>query len=413
MEDTHVAYNLLKNCFGTYRLSYLLRLLPQSIIKPGCIKFDHLMLRCMQALIDGSITPETWSELQLPVHPAEKNPASFGAGLHSATTMAPCAYLASLFASLGRSTPVFGTLPMNAAPHDADLHAGFEAWKSTWHNHEACSKLGPLNSWCPSNPPSQRSLTAAAHKGIQSSLPPGDLRTVSFRKCLTIPGAKDWLNCMPSPAFQSWIPPREFCTWFKYYCHIPLYNPSQQCGRPTCSETVDTYGHHALICAHVRSRINRHDSLVSTIAKRLSEAARAPVVEPRDNGSIHRSRPDIATMASDGRRIHLDITIVHPLTASRLPTTASTPSSCLHTATLEKRRQHRHAITAGNRLIPIAVHTLGGWHTDTWNFICGTADSRALQLNSRRPLSRFRCRSHFAATLITRNAACLLAAIAA
>lgn len=83
------------------------------------------------------------------------------------------------------------------------------------------------NSWCPSNPLLQCTLTEAAQTGIQSSLPPGDLCTISFRKFLTIPGAKDWLNCMPIPEFHSWIPPGEFCTWLKFYCRIPMYNPSQ------------------------------------------------------------------------------------------------------------------------------------------------------------------------------------------
>lgn len=97
---------------------------------------------------------------------------------------------------------------------------------------------------------------------------------------------------------------------------------------------MDIHTKHPLIYRHRNSRTFRNDSLVRTIAQHLSEAARASIVEPRDIDSGHHSKTEIKTTASDGRRTYLYITVVHPFTASHLPTTEPTASSCFHTAFL-------------------------------------------------------------------------------
>lgn len=59
----------------------------------------------------------------------------------------------------------------------------------------------------------------------------------------------------------------------------------------------------------------------------------------------------------------------------------------LHPAALLKRRKHHNAISAGDQRIPMAIQTTWRWHSDAWNLIRDTADSRAIRLKARRSLS--------------------------
>lgn len=185
----------------------------------------------MQKIIDGNITSSTWTELQLLVKTNSQSSISFGAGLQSAATIAICEFLSPLFASSGRTQRVFASLQMEPSPQQQTLTKAFETCRSLCHHYEICTKLGGLNAWDPLRTPSQRSLLAATHADIQHTPLLGDLRTIPFRKCLAIPAAKDWLNCLPSTEFKSWIPRASFV-------HSLNLFPSSLC--PTACNNVDT-----------------------------------------------------------------------------------------------------------------------------------------------------------------------------
>ena len=80
-----------------------------------------------------------------------------------------------------------------------------------------------------------------------------------------------------------------------------------------------------------------------------------------------------------GKDVALDITVISPLQKSLIKSAATHPGSALDTAYERKMRSHHAACQANNVLfIPLAIETLGGWHSESANTIKRIQKSVAL-----------------------------------
>lgn len=78
LEDSHVAFYLLRSCFGSCRLTYLLRCVPTESSLKAAQLYDIMIERSLRGILGGVLSPNVFRELQLPV----KAPGpSFGVGL--------------------------------------------------------------------------------------------------------------------------------------------------------------------------------------------------------------------------------------------------------------------------------------------------------------------------------------------
>ncbi len=257
--DAHTSFTLLRVCLGVCRVNYLLRKTPPQPIARSAQNFDNALESIIRHLAGRILSTQIFRELQLPVRIHDTAHPHLGAGITSAVTIAPAAFLASWCASANAanclllreySTHQSVRLMAPINPHARDTHALFctnariepapapatapppqdlpahdPAANDTTpqpphqqHDHNLSTLQHLVNS---SEAVSQTALTAVIHKAQISRLPTADSRTQAFRACRTLPAAKEWLKCSPTPGLHTHIPDPTFRHWFGSYCRAP------------------------------------------------------------------------------------------------------------------------------------------------------------------------------------------------
>ena len=251
---------------------YLLRTVPTALVLDAATLFDDLLQNCLRDMVGGSLSPDVFRKLQLPLNATTP---CFGIGLTSAKYTASSAFLASL--GLVRSLHAFMLQATTPAGETGEKHA-----LNSYNDWRARSEPGrdylmgsyfvlelPITTrafeTCAGRNAAATTHWRRAHKSLRSSL--------------RVLGAKGWLKAQPSPGLETHIQHRDFRLWFKFYCRIALFNGNETCPRKGCHAVLDQYGDHLLHCPngmHHSStpRIWRHNSQVRLLGSALRKAAR-------------------------------------------------------------------------------------------------------------------------------------------
>ena len=242
-----------------------------------------------------------------------------------------------------------------------------------------------------------------------------DERTRAFRSLLTLPGTKDWLGCAPAPGLGTYIRPRDFRVWLKFWCRLPLFKNGQRCHRHGCRACVDPFGDHLLACTHPVSRGNtpmswRHDALVRLATAELSRAKRRPVPEYRDAAS-GRSRPDIRCLGVAGGTDFLELTITHPLGSAQSRKLATrSPGAVLKSIETVKREQHKEALqqaSSSTHLVVFAMTSMGGYSPEMRQYLKDLYRDRAPDEGNSAAWETLAGFQRFAVRLLQGNVMCL------
>lgn len=221
----------------------------------------------MRYVVGGVLHPDTFKELQLPLKIANDSFPHRGTGRTSAVFIASAACLASFAAAF--------TKVDTRIDHEGSVaHTRLLAHTST-HSRSAYDKLRFRTTATPDTPPlqqilscggagaTQRALSSLIHDHIARTQSTPDRRTRIMRESVNLPGAKDWLRSLPSPGLQTYIANSSFRTWFGYYSQSPRPT-STICHRCGCTQTLDTYGDHLLVCHLRQNNTSRHQLVVMT-----------------------------------------------------------------------------------------------------------------------------------------------------
>jgi len=364
MDDMHVAFFLLRTCFGSCRIAYTLRAVPPSVSKIGAKLFDDLLALTLRRLLGGALPSESFAELQLPV-----NTPTFGVGLTSAELTAPAAY----FLSITKTIDVVNDM--------LDPNLRFELEEDN-HAVDALSLLSHLKTFgehltwkdfdekdTSVNTLSQREVVKMLHQEVIEKMDKGSERDQAMRSMLRVKGSKDWLRCAPSPGLGTYIADRDFRAWFKYWCRLPLFGKNEVCPREKCGKMMDVYGDHLLSCGHSCGPGNvphrwRHDSLLRSMAGNLKIAGRLPELEKKHKDAAN-SRPDLKCLGEEGSTDYFELTFVNPLSHAQVRKAAiKDPFTIIRQMDKNKCVQHSGLLadaTIGSQLIVIVITTLGGW----------------------------------------------------
>lgn len=300
LEETQIAFSLLRACAGASKMVYKLRTTPSGSTVKSWSQFDNHTTTTLRTIIGGILPEETMRVLSLPL---KTEAPSFGAGLTRCTVISFSAFLASnaLVEHILRQL-----IPNLPGQEDADVLHAHSIWgpktAEAWTIHQIFDDVK-----------TQRQLTACVHAQTLRELPTGDDRTRIFRSSLNLRGAKDWPKCQPSTRLGAFIRDRHFRMWLKYYCRVPLFIPDTVCPRKGCSAVIDTHGDHLIQCGYGFAfdscpRTRRHNAQVMLVVMALKKAARNPIVEPPAPGRP--SRPDIASLGTAGGSDFIDVTFV-------------------------------------------------------------------------------------------------------
>ena len=441
--DSHAAFTLARACFGSCRINYALRTTPPTSTKRGARRFDKAMKQFVNTIVGGGLEESAFAELQLPVTITDPTHPHCGAGLTSACSIAPAAYLASYAAASNTAQPLLIT---DFIADDARLLAPNINFAEVAYNH--LTNLVGRN-----NPQlltlrelidrgfntSQRDLTRLIHDTQATRLRTDCERTRIHRLAQNVPGAKDWLKAPPSPGIQTHIRDTAFRMWFGFYARA-LKSFGSQCIRHTCTSPLDLYGDHLLICnkgtaSSGSPRNRRHDRAVRLLSQLLRQAHRAPIIEPRNWSEIMTandsndtrtddteaepirrtttSRPDIRALGMSGGEDLIDVTFTHCLTEHAVRTL--TPRRLLELRYGQKLRQHEDLgrRMTGGRIIPIVFAVTGGWHPESRAYVQRLVSAVSVTGGIIQADDARHTMYRFAALNVESNARCLTAGLAA
>ena len=409
LPDAHVAFYLLRACFGSCRLAYTLRCVPPEASLRAAQRYDAALEDTLRRLIGGVLSSDVFRELQLPVKSPEP---SFGVGLLSAVSCASAAYISSRM-STGKLVHRLLARIVSCHPLD-DVH-----FEGAYRDYANRCIPGDVPSFCEvgsSRFESQKQMVARVHKAVFRSVDKGDQRTQLFRAQLAVPGAKDWLKCAPAPGLRTHIPDRDFRTWFKYWCRVPLFNPGDSCPRSGCNHVLDPYGDHLLGCVRGVAKGNapliwRHDALTRLLHSDLVVAKRRPILERRD-AVTGKSRPDIQCLGTTGGVDFIELSITNPLPghANTAKCLLDRPAQILENLVKEKAKQHADVVenAPNSTLVIVPLTTLGGWHKSARKYVKEVIKSSASRLMEEHHFASLTAFARYAARLVAANVHCLM-----
>ena len=352
LNDSHVEFTLLRSCLGIPKFSFCLRTCKPSDVATSYEAFDGLLRDSLNALLGTQVDDLHWMQASLPV-------SMGGLGLRNALPHAAGAYLVSL----AHSSPYLG---QSFRPPDEDIMQLLN------------TRVAPTSAFTfddlKAKP--QIQVTHAIDLRIQelTSALAASTRDKARLGCLSLSRAGDWLNALPSFAFNLHIPGPEFRVAVRYRLGIPVYHEDGQC--PAC----DTFGDHAIACGYQGERNSRHNILRDEIFNTAKAACLRPTKEERGIIDEDESRPaDVKIpMWIRGKDVAYDVTVSSPLSPSYVDKSARDASFTLNSSFEGKFKKHGDHCRSKNVVFcPLPVQTLGSWHPEAAAELKRVGDSLA------------------------------------
>jgi hypothetical protein len=352
---------LLRSCLGTCKVVFTARTMPPAAAEQALVTFDMLQTQVLQSIVTaggGGFGPLQQTLAGLPI-------AQGGLGVTKATSLLPCAYLASVTQTaplqdrlLGTSTAPLVPAALAAKAEYLALVSDFDAALFEDPDFVRSKVQARL-----SKPLSQRAYREVVDDPARSD------RDRAVLQSLTQPGASDWLLALPVPHLQQTMPPESFRCRLQYQLLIPIFQPGSQC--PCCLRELNVWGDHAVHCTSGGdvAIVGRHYSVRNGLDAVLTSARQRVTREPAFPTPVpgqERRRADLRLHAwEEGRDLYIDIVGSSPLTVANL--LHFVPGGAAARAAQDK--QTRYAVLLSRQQPPVAIQafafeTFGGLHAD-------------------------------------------------
>lgn len=244
--NAHVAYIILKNCFGIPKLTYLLRTNPVWQHQSFIFKIDNVIKNCLQSILNIKINEEQWQQASLPIKLG-------GLGIRKTEDIALPSFISSTYGARNLVSQILNT---NSTGESLIHH--FEDAINEWN------KLNPNN--IPKVLECQRNWDAINSKRIINNMiqnaPQEKARTLASQQ----PESGYWLNAIPSMNVGTFLNNNEL------RISMALRLGSEIC-RPhncICGERVKQDGRHGLSCTKSQGRFSRHHEINDITARATS-----------------------------------------------------------------------------------------------------------------------------------------------
>ncbi len=198
LQDAHCEQALLRSCFSFPKLSYLVRTVPPAQHTLLFERFDRGVRAAAEGIIGAPFSDTEWLQATLP------SGVMGGAGLRSAASHAPAAYLVSVSSADDIIREITGG---NPGPGEAEAGAASQsphfAQALALLNERVQDPYTPETISVTRQKVVSHAIDSFTHQQLAASLE-GD-RDIARLNSLGVLGAGDWLNCVP--------PRRWGCTW--------------------------------------------------------------------------------------------------------------------------------------------------------------------------------------------------------
>jgi hypothetical protein len=338
--DSHDALYLLRHCFSTPKLMYILRSAP-CFSSDLLGSYDSCLREILEYILNVSLDDTSWMQATLPVRDG-------GLGIQRATTLATPAFISSFMASTALQEMI---LPPGVARSTAQLDKAVTLWKANVDVAPPASAV--QREWCTPLYAKQKMQL------LQKQTNEADAKRTARLKAISSPNASDWLNALPAHNLGLKLNNEEIRLATALRLGI-------QCCQPhlcrSCNTAVDERGTHGLSCKYSAGRHPRHSEVNNLIMRALRSAGIASVLEPSGLFRVDGKRPDGMTMSpwSKGRCLVWDFTCSDTLASSHVNKTSL--SACASAADAEDAKIRKYStLVSQYEFAPIGVETLGSW----------------------------------------------------
>ena len=177
-------------------------------------------------------------------------------------------------------------------------------------------------------------------------------------------GASSWLLAFPNIFTKSKFDKSSFQFMLKYSLGVPLFLEKHEC--LDCGVLMDQFGDHAVTCSFSSGRIEKHNSLVNVLYKKLKDVGvscycEAAVISNSVPNSESKERPgDLFITDFDiFGEAYFDVSVINMLCPSYLRKSSSGSLCGAEIRYAEKMKKYAHI---GPQFKPLAVECTGGWH---------------------------------------------------
>jgi hypothetical protein len=187
--DNQAALLILLVCMGVCRVNFLLRALPQPLLKDAADVFDDSMQEMFASISYAVLPDRVGTAAQLPI----STPDCPGLGLTSAKNIMSATHLASLNAArsvLSKLLPTSLLQTFVSTPHVKSTLDDFRSRSNT--------SAPSFGQHCSEVRHEQKSLVGHVHKTMAEELKQLRPAAELFRvQALSLTGVKEWLTAMP------------------------------------------------------------------------------------------------------------------------------------------------------------------------------------------------------------------------
>ena len=331
LQDSHVEFVILRSCLGTPKINFCTRTCPPDVLAPSYESFDGLMRDTLGSILGSQIDNLQWMQASLPV-------SMGGLGLRNASSHAAGAYAVSIAHSSPIIDSILGSRPSRPSTTEAVTLLNGSISSSTSFSFDDLKKTAQIHVTHAIDL-RQQELTVTMASTIRDKARLG---------CVSLAKSGDWLNAIPSYAFNLHMPAAEFRATMKYRLGIPLYLTDGPC--PACEATSDVYSDHAIACGFQGDRNSRHNIIRDEIFNTAKAAGLRPTKEELGIVDDDNSRPaDIKVpMWIRGKDVAFDVTVSSPLSASYVERSSRDASYTLNMSADNKHRKHGDACRRNN-----------------------------------------------------------------
>ncbi|XP_047992700.1 uncharacterized protein LOC125231302 [Leguminivora glycinivorella] len=344
--SSHVALTLLRNCFATPRMTYILRTSPTWKFVNEAKEIDRELRVTLEMVLNVELSNTQWVQAALPIRYG-------GLGIRAVEGLGLVAFLASAHGAadlVARIYPEYGgNFPVS---YVSDALA-------QWSDTIPCGKR-------PDNPVIQKQWDDILSKRVYDSLV-GGASGVDLARLKALERAESgaWLHALPSPQLGTLLDNDSL----RISAALRLGARVCAAHRCRCGVMVEEDGHHGLSCQRCAGRFPRHHSINEIVRRALVSANVPCVLEPPGLSRTDGKRPDGLTLVPwrRGRCLVWDATCVSTYAASHLRQTTSCAGSAAESAAKSKHTKYSALETAYD-FVPVAIETAGPWGSEAHSF---------------------------------------------
>ena len=335
------ALFLLKNCFSTPKLLYILRC--GACYKSTVLsEYDDVIRDTLKIVLNVDLTDDIWKQATLPV-------SKGGLGVRLASDLALPAFLSSVN---GASEMTLQLLPARLHAVSSIRDPAYIVASYEWQHRSTVvvpdgPRIGVQKEW--DTPLVSRKLEEV-FSAAQTQV--GRARLIAA----AAPHSGDFLHAIPCSAVGTRLDDTSF------RIAVSLRLGATMCVPHTCvcGAEVDCFGIHGLACRKSAGRHMRHNAVNDLIKRALASADIPALLEPKSLSRDDGKRPDGLTVLpwANGRCLVWDFTCPDTLAASHLNRAVISPGLVANDA--EDRKTAKYLTLAPlYNFMPIAVESLG------------------------------------------------------